>query len=139
MKDKKIFKKWWFWVAVIIVLGGIGSLGRTDDNKTPNTSSSPKTERTSQTDKSALPILKVNDYKNKEGLIAYKDLQSKGYEVEAVFEKQIFTDMNGKASDMFEPLNPKKPEDRLSVDAFKVGSLVQDADNVKLTIIHSVN
>ncbi len=136
MKDKKIFKKWWFWVIVIVVaLGIIGSFGQTD-NKTKDASQTDDTQQTSSGDKSILPKLSIDDYKGKEGLVAYKELKGKGYKVEAEFEKQALTDMNGKASDVFGPLDVNKPDDRLSVDAFVVGSLAQDGDSVVLTIAH---
>lgn len=139
MKDKKLFKKWWFWViAVVVVLGAIGSFGQTGNNAN-NTSQTDNTQQTSTDDKSTLPKLNANNYKDKEGLVVYKDLQSNGYKVEAEFEKQALTDINGKASDVFEPLDPNKVEDRQSVDAFVVGNLVQDGDNVSLSIIQKTN
>lgn len=138
MKDKKIFKKWWFWVIVVVILGAIGSLGQLSNN----TNNAAKTSDSQQTQAAAqltLPKLSTLDYKGKEGLVTYKDLKSKGYKVEAEFEKQALTDMNGKASDVFEPLDPNKTEDRQSVDAFVVGDLVQNGDNVQLTITQKSN
>ena len=138
MKDKKIFKKWWFWVIIVVILGAIGSLGQSSNN----TNNAPKTNDSQQKQaagQSTLPELNIDDYKDKEGLVVYKELKSKGYRVEAEFEKQALTDMNGKASDVFEPLDPNKTEDRRSVDAFVVGNLVQNGDSVKLTIIQKSN
>ena len=135
MKDKKIFKKWWFWAIVaVIVLGAIGSLGQSN-NSTDNTSSAQ--EATGSV--AILPELNAEEYKNKEGLVVYKELKSKGYAVDATFENQALTDINGKASDLFEPLDPNKPDDKQSVDAFIVGSLTQDGDSVILTITKSSN
>jgi len=132
MKDKKIFKKWWFWViAVLLILGIIGSLGRTNDNGTAQMSGT----KQSDTSEAALPKLKLDDYKGKEGLVVYKDLKGKGYKVDAIFEKQALTDINGSASDVFEPLDPNKPDDRLSVDSFIIADLSQNGDSVKMTII----
>lgn len=139
MKDKKIFKKWWFWVIVaVVILGAIGSLGQTDD-KTNSASQTDSTQQTSTDNNSTLPKLNADEHKGKEGLLVYKDLQSKGYKVEAAFEKQALTDINGKASDVFAPLDPTKVEDRQSVDAFVIGSLEQNGDSVKLVIVLSTN
>ena len=138
MKDKKIFKKWWFWVIVVIILGAMGSLGQSN-NSADNATKTNDSQQTKTVDQSTLPKLNVGDYKDKEGLVAYKELKGKGYKVEAEFEKQALTDMNGKASDVFEPLDPNKAEDRQSVDAFVVGDLVQNGDSVKLVIAHSTN
>ena len=135
MKDKKIFKKWWFWTIVaVVILGAIGSLGQNNTNSTNQTNSS---QQASTDNKPTLPKLNTDDYKGKEGLVVYKELQGKGYKVEAEFEKQALTDINGKASDVFEPLDPNKTEDRQSTDAFVVGNVTQDDDSVKLTIVHS--
>lgn len=136
MKDKKIFKKWWFWLIVgVVVIGLFGSQGE-EDNSTSDTARSQQASNDTVSE-STLPVLKADDYKTKEGLVVYKDLKAKGYKIDAVFEKQALTDMNGKASDVFEPLDPNKSEDRQSVDAFVVGDLVQNGDNVNLTIAHA--
>jgi hypothetical protein len=139
VKDKAIFKKWWFWVIVIVVLGGIGSLSQ-NGNKTDTTNKDKSSQQTTN-DSSAgtLPKLIVDDYKGKEGLVVYKDLKAKGYKVDAAFENQALTDINGKASDVFEKLDPSKADDKQSVDAFVVSSLTQDGDSVMLSIAKSTN
>lgn len=139
MKDKKIVKKWWFWViVVIIVLGAIGSLNQNDSNK-PTTTSNPQKTTDSETNTDTLPKLIADDYINKEGLVVYKELKAKGYEIEARFDNQALTDINGKASDLFEHLDPNNPDDKQSVDAFIVGKLAQDGDKVALTITKTSN
>lgn len=139
MKDKKILKKWWFWLIVaVVVLGAIGSLGQGGDNNLTSTTSNTQDATNSESSSTGtLPKLNTDDYKGNEGLIVYKELKGNGYTVSAEFEKQALTDMNGKASDVFEPLDQNKSDDRLSVDAFVVGSLIQDGDSVKLTIVLS--
>jgi len=140
MKDKKIFKKWWFWVIVIvIILGGIGSLNQNDSDKSTNINSNSQKITDSDTNAATLPKLNADDYKSKEGLVVYKELKAEGYEIDAVFDNQALTDINGKASDLFEPLDPNKPDDKQSVDAFKVGNLAQDGDKVILTISKTSN
>ena len=140
MKDKKLFKKWWFWViAVVIILGAIGSLNQSDSDKPTSADSNSKKTADTNADTAALPKLSANDYKGKEGLEVYKELKAKGYKVDAAFESQVLTDINGKASDLFETLDPNKPDDKQSVDAFTVGNLIQDGDNVSLVIVKKSN
>lgn len=137
--NKQIFKKWWFWVIVVVVLGAIGAATQSsNETTTTNTpSSSEQTANTSST--GTLPKLSESDYAGKEGLVVYKDLKAKGYTVDADFENQALTDINGKASTMFEPLDVSKADDRQSVDAFVVGGVTQTGDSVKLTIVKSAN
>ena len=139
MKDKKIFKKWWFWTtATILVAGIIGSLGETEGN-TNSANEINNSQRIVGGKKEAvtLPKLDTATYIGQEGLIVYKELKSKGYGVKAEFKNQALTDINGKASDVFDPLNPNRSDDRQSVDAFTVGSFRQDGNNVTLGIAHS--
>ena len=137
MKDKQLFKKWWFWViAAFIVFGVIGSFDQKSNNA-DNSTQNAKTGQVADENVSTLPKLEAAEYKNKEGLLVYKELKGKGYKVEAEFEKDALTEMNGKASAVFEPLDPNKADDRKSVDAFVVGDLVQTGDSLKLTIAHS--
>lgn len=139
MKDKKIFKKWWFWVIIVIItLGAIGSIGQ-GEQKSPEVTNDTSQNTTDDNSPSMLPKLKADDYKGKEGLMVYKELKTKGYNVDATFENEALTDINSKASDLFEPLDPSKADDRQSVDAFIVGKLIQDDDSVILNITKSSN
>lgn len=139
MKDKKIFKKWWFWVIVaVIVLGAIGSLGQNNGSNPASTTHSPDNVTSSEST-GTLPKLNAEDYRGKEGLVVYKELKAKGYKVDAAFENPALTDINGKASDLFEPLDPNKTEDRQSVDAFVIGNISQDGDTVNLAIAKASN
>lgn len=138
--NKQILKKWWFWVIVaIVVLGAIGASTQPSDDKTNTTTNTTNSQPIGDNSKATLPALTASDYTGKEGLVVYKELKAKGYTVDADFEKQALTDINGKASGVFEPLDVNKSDDRQSVDAFVVGSLVQDGDNVKLVIFQSSN
>lgn len=138
MKDKTIFKKWWFWVIVVVALGAIGAATQSSSDTT-NTTSQPSTQKTTNNSASELPVINVSDYKGKEGLVAYKELKAKGYAVDADFENEALTDINGKASAIFEPLDINKSDDRQSVDAFLVGDLTQSGNSIKLTIVKSRN
>jgi len=140
LKDNKIFKNKWFWVVIaILVLGAIGSFTQSSDTTGDVTRNNIQESEVSDNTVSTLPELVLSDYKDEEGLVVYQDLKARGYEVDAEFEKQALTDINGKASDVFEQLDPNKTNDRRSVDAFVVGSLTQDGSNVKLAIIQSSN
>lgn len=133
MKDRKLFKKWWFWLVVLVVLGAIGSLSQSGKDSTVDNTNSQQTA-SNTTSNPSLPKLNADDYKGKEGLVVYKDLKSKGYKVEATFQNQALTDINGKATDVFEPLDPSKADDRRSIDSFVVEGLTQNGDSVELSI-----
>lgn len=137
MKDKAIFKKWWFWVIVgVIVLGAIGAAGQSgSENANTDNSTDTTAKEQDANPVASLPQLNVSDYEGREGLIVYKDLKAQGYTVDAEFENEALTDINGKASDLFEPLDENSPDDRQSVDAFIVGKLVQTGDSVKLVVV----
>lgn len=137
--NKQIFKKWWFWVIVVVVLGGIGAATQSSSETTTNSSPTSSEQTTGTNATGTLPKLNESDYSGKEGLVVYKDLKAKGYTVDADFENQALTDINGKASTMFEPLDVNKADDRQSVDTFVVGSVTQTGDTVKLTIVKSAN
>lgn len=137
MNDKKIIKKWWFWVVlVLLILGIFGAFAQLNDNMETD-----KDEGQKQTidSSSKLPTLSADDYKGKEGLIVYKELKGKGYGVNAKFENDALTDINGEATSVFEPLDPNNENDRQSVDAFTVSNLSQNGDNIVLTIVKSSN
>lgn len=141
MKDKAIFKKWWFWLIVgVIVLGAIGAIGQSG-NESTNTENSTSSNTQEQDTNSTgnLAELSASDYEGKEGLIVYKDLKGQGYTVDAEFENEALTDINGKVSDLFEPLDENNPGDRQSVDAFVIGDLEQSGDTVKLVVVKSSN
>lgn len=141
MKDKTIFKKWWFWVIVgVIVLGAIGAAGQSgSENANTDNSTGNTTKEQAANPVASLPQLNTSDYEGKEGLVVYKDLKAQGYTVDAEFENEALTDINGKASDLFEPLDENDTDDRLSVDAFVIGSLEQTGDSVKLVVVKSSN
>lgn len=113
---------------MVVVLGAIGAATQSssETSNTSNTNSSQVADTSKAT--ATLPTLNAGDYKGKEGLVVYKDLKAKGYTVDAEFEKQALTDINGKASAVFEPLDVNKADDRQSVDAFVVGDLTQTGD-----------
>jgi hypothetical protein len=137
--NKQIFKKWWFWVIVVVLLGAIGAATQSSSDTSTTSNNSNQQTPASSNSAATLPTLNSSDYTGKEGLVVYKELKAKGYTVDADFENQTLTDINGKASAMFEPLDVSKTDDRQSVDAFVVGSLSQDGDAVKLAIVKSSN
>lgn len=140
MKDKAIFKKWWFWVIVgVIVLGAIGAAGQSGSEANTDNSTVTTTKEQDANPVARLPQLNASDFEGKEGLIVYKDLKAQGYTVDAEFENEALTDINGKASDVFEPLDENNSSDRQSVDAFIVGEVVQTGDSVKLVVVKRSN
>lgn len=137
--NKQILKKWWFWLIVVVILGAIGAATQSSSETTNTNKPSSSEQPTNTSSTGTLPKLNESDYSGKEGLVVYKDLKAKGYTVDADFENQALTDINGKASTMFEPLDVNKADDRQSVDAFVVGGITQTGDTVKLTIVKSTN
>jgi hypothetical protein len=155
---KEILKKWWFWVIIVVIVAGISAAVRSTDGNSENLSptdsatdysSSPTPNASddigdnsdnssptdSATDYSSLPTLNASDYIGEEGLVVYKELKAKGYTVDASFENSVLTDINGEAAVVFEGLDIDNTNDRLSVDAFIVGDLVQNGDTVTLSIV----
>ena len=137
--NKQIFKKWWFWLIVIIVLSAIGAAAQFSSETTTTNSPSGTEQAVDASTTGTLPKLTESDYLNKEGLVVYKDMKAKGYAVDADFKNQALTDINGKASTMFEQMDASKMEDRQSVDSFVVGSMTQNGDSIKLIIVKSAN
>lgn len=119
-------------VIIAIVLIGlllfIVDLFRNDAESEPR-------DNTPAVSNSTLPEIDSSDYTKKEGLYAYNDLKSKGYNVSAEFENEILTEINGNAGEVFEDTDYNNQEERLSVDAWVVGSVIQDGDDVKLIIV----
>ena len=128
--NKQIFKKWWFWLVLVLILGGIGAATQSGN---PANTEQAQTNDNSETSINS-PTLDESQYLDKEGLVVYKELKAKGYAVNAEFDNQALTDINGEASDIFEPLDPNDMEDRQSVDAFIVSGLSQNDNNVSLSI-----
>ncbi len=130
--DKAILKKWWFWLAVLLIFGAVGSLGQTNDESV--TSQDESQHQMSQIASNA-SVLDEANYEGKEGLVVYSELKEQGYNVIAKFENSALTSINGEASELFDALNIENQEDKSSVDNFIVKSIAQDGDNVELVIV----
>lgn len=127
--NKQLFKKWWFWVAVVAVLGLIGLLA---PESSTNTATPTDSDTASQT-VGTLPVLNKSDYTTKEGLVVYKDLVTKGYTVTAKYVNEAVPATNQELTDQFKTANVNSCSDRLGFDAYVVSDIIQDGDT--LTII----
>ena len=131
--NKQLFKKWWFWVIVVVVLGLIGLATGGSDTNTPATNSTDTSNKTSQTT-GTLPVLNKADYTNKEGLVAFKDLATKGYAVTAKYVNEAVPSTNQEFTDQFKSADVNSCQDRLGFDAYLVSDLTQTGDSVALTL-----
>lgn len=123
-------------VVVILLLGGLRNCAMSNTTTQPGDSNNQETatENAAPAQESPLPQVTVSEYKGQEGLIAYKELEAKGYTVDAEFEDETLTSANGSASDVFDPLDPQSQDDRLSVDSFVVSDIIQNGNTLKLII-----
>lgn len=131
--NKQIFKKWWFWVAVVVVLGLIGlATGGGETNTPANNSTNTNDSTTSQT--GTLPTLNKADYTDKEGLVVFNDLKTKGYTVTAKYVNEKVPATNQELTDQFASANVNSCQDRLGFDAYLVSDVTQNGDSVALTL-----
>lgn len=128
--NKQLFKKWWFWVAVVAVLGLIGLL--VPESPTETTTNT-NTDTQSQT-VGTLPVLNKSDYTTKEGLVVYKDLVTKGYTVTAKYENKAVPATNQELTDQFKSADVNSCSDRLGFDAYIVSDVIQDGDTISVIL-----
>lgn len=128
--NKQLFKKWWFWVAVVVVLGLIGLLV---PESSTNTTTKIDNNTSSQT-VGTLPILNKADYTTKEGLAVYKDLVTKGYTVSAKYVNEAVPATNQELTDQFKTADVNSCSDRLGFDAYVVSDVTQDGDTVTIIL-----
>lgn len=131
--NKQLLKKWWFWVTVVVVLGLIGLATGGNETNTPASKTTNTSNNTSQVT-GTLPALNKADYANKEGLVAYSDLTTKGYTVTAKYVNEAVPSTNQEFTDQFKSANVNSCQDRLGFDAYLVSDLVQTGDSVALTL-----
>lgn len=129
--NKQLFKKWWFWVAVVVILGLIGLLAPESSTNTTTTTTDSNTP--SQT-VGTLPVLNKSDYTTKEGLVVYKDLATKGYTVTAKYINEAVPATNQELTDQFKTADVNSCSDRLGFDAYVVSDLVQNGDTVSIIL-----
>jgi len=128
--NKQLFKKWWFWVAVVAVLGLIGLLAPESSTQTTTTTDSNTPPQTVGT----LPVLNKSDYTTKEGLVVYKDLVTKGYAVTAKYVNEAVPATNQELTDQFKTADVNSCSDRLGFDAYVVSDVAQDGDTVAIIL-----
>ena len=131
--NKQLLKKWWFWVIVVVVLGLIGLATGGGETTTPTSNTTDTSNNTSQAT-GTLPALNKADYTNKEGLVVFSDLNTKGYAVTAKYVNEAVPSTNQELTDQFKTADVNSCQDRLGFDAYLVSDLVQTGDSVALTL-----
>ncbi len=131
--DKQLLKKWWFWVIVVVVLGLIG-LATGGSETTTQTSNPTDTSTNSSQVTGTLPVLTKADYTDKEGLVVFKDLTTKGYTVTAQYVNEAVPSTNQEFTDQFKAADVNSCQDRLGFDAYLVSDVTQTGDSVALTL-----
>ncbi|HPR09749.1 MAG TPA: hypothetical protein PLT04_04225 [Candidatus Saccharibacteria bacterium] len=126
--NKQIFKKWWFWVAAVVILGAIG-LATGNSEKQTDTS----TKNSSQTATTLATVNKA-DYTGKEALVAFKDLKAKGYTVTAKYVNENLPDYKRDLTHSFDGADLTSCSDRLGFDAYIVGDVAQTGDNIAIAL-----
>ena len=129
--NKQLFKKWWFWVAVVAVLGLIGLLVPESPTATSNI---PTDNSTTTQNVGTLPVLSKTDFTAKEGLVVFKDLATKGYTVTAKYVNEAVPATNQELTDQFKTADVNSCSDRLGFDAYVVSDVVQDGDTVSVIL-----
>ncbi|HRN90212.1 MAG TPA: hypothetical protein PK543_00810 [Candidatus Saccharibacteria bacterium] len=128
--NKQLFKKWWFWVIVVVVLGLIGLATGGDQQTNTTTNTSPNSSQATGT----LPIINKADYTDKEGLVAFKELTTKGYTVTAKYVNEAVPATNQDLTEQFTSADVNSCQDRLGFDAYLVSDVTQTGDSVALTL-----
>lgn len=131
--NKQLLKKWWFWVIVVVVLGLIGLATGGSETTTPASNTTEISNNTSQAT-GTLPVLSKADYTNKEGLVVFRDLTTKGYAVSAKYVNEAVPSTNQEFTDQFKSADVNSCQDRLGFDAYLVSDLTQTGDSVALTL-----
>jgi len=128
--NKQLFKKWWFWFAIVAVLGLVGLLAPETPTNTATTTDNATPSQTVGT----LPVLNKSDYTTKEGLVVYKDLVTKGYVVTAKYINEVVPAANQELTDQFKIADVNSCSDRLGFDAYIVSDVVQEGDTVSIIL-----
>lgn len=131
--DKQMLKKWWFWVIVVVVLGLIGLATGGSNTTTPASNTTNTSNNTSQTT-GKLPVINKADYTNKEGLVVFSDLTTKGYAVTAKYVNEAVPSTNQDFTSQFKSADLNSCQDRLGFDAYLMSDLTQTGDSVVLTL-----
>jgi len=131
--NKQLFKKWWFWVGAVLVLGIIGLA--TQDTNTANTVNNTDSSNSNTSQKvGTLPVLNKADYSNKEGLAVFKDLVTKGYSVTAKYVNEAVPATNQEFTEQFTSADVNSCQDRLGFDAYLVSDVTQNGDAIAIIL-----
>ena len=129
--NKQLYKKWWFWVAIVAVLGLIG-LATGGDNST--TANNPTGDDNTAQVTGTLPVVNEADYTGKEGLVVFKDLSGKGYSVTAKYVNEAVPATNQGLTEQFTGADVNSCQDRLGFDAYLVSGVNQTGDDLAITL-----
>lgn len=132
--NKQIFKKWWFWVIVVVILGLIGFATQDTSTTTDTANNSTETSNDTAQNVGTLPTLDKADYTDKEGLVVFKDLKTKGYDVTAKYVNETVPATNQEFTEQFTSADVNSCQDRLGFDAYLVSDVTQNGDSVALTL-----
>ena len=129
---RKIVKRWWFWLIVPLVL--VGAAGST--TSTPQTANN--NTAVEKTDEKQLPRLNKYYREGEEGLVVYKDLVEKGYNVSVDW---VHYQNSQDLTEQFKSSDVKSCADRLGFDAYVVSFLQQNGNDIRLhtTIVPNSN
>lgn len=131
--NKQLFKKWWFWVGAVVVLGIIGLA--TQDTNTANTVNNTDSSSSNTSQKvGTLPALNKADYTDKEGMVVFKDLATKGYSVTAKYVNEAVPATNQEFTEQFTSADANSCQDRLGFDAYLVSDITQNGDTVAIIL-----
>ena len=130
--DKPIYKKWWFWVIIVVILGviGLATQGATETTDKDGGNNNGDNSQNVGT----LPTLNESDYLGKEGLVVFKDLVARGYTVTVEFVNEAVPAANRDLTETFTNSDANNPEDRQAFDAWLVKTVTQDGGTIHLTI-----
>jgi hypothetical protein len=126
--NKQIFKKWWFWVIAVVILGVIG-LSTGSGEKQDGTSTDNSSQATG-----TLPTVDKADYTGKEALVVFKGLKAKGYAVTAKYENENLPDYKRNLTQSFDGADLTSCSDRLGFDAYIVGDITQSGDSIAIAL-----
>ena len=116
-------------VIALVFFAIIGFMTPDREETTQNNTSEPTAQTTG-----TLPTLNESEHTDKEGLVVFKDLTDKGYDVTAKYVNEKVSAANQDFTKQFKNADVNKCEDRLGYDAYIVEKVNQTGDKVELIL-----